>query len=223
MQHALPFTGPGPFAAARLQRCQRVLTDEKPVRPAAEAGFDAAALGLHTDAMRRFARRRIRDAALAEDAVQDALLAALTALDSFRGQSSLRTWLFGILAHKIQDAFRREGRYVREPVARAGAGAGDGGRDGGAGGGVSGGPWGEPVATISDDPVARLASRRMLECLVNEVDALPPSLREVFVRQAIEEEPTDQVCAALAISEANCWVRLHRARKRLTAALVEHR
>ena len=61
----------------------------------------------------RFARRRIRDEDLAEDAVQDALLAALSNPSSFQGQSALRTWLIGILNHKIQDTFRREGRYVQ--------------------------------------------------------------------------------------------------------------
>ncbi|HVL58509.1 MAG TPA: sigma-70 family RNA polymerase sigma factor, partial [Burkholderiaceae bacterium] len=67
----------------------------------------------HRRAMLRFARRKIRDEALAEDTVQDALLAALSARSSFQGQSALRTWLIGILNHKIQDAFRRETRYVK--------------------------------------------------------------------------------------------------------------
>jgi len=73
---------------------------------------DANDLIAHRAAMLRFARRKIRDEALAEDAVQDALAAALTSLPSFGGQSALRTWLIGILNHKIQDTFRRETRYV---------------------------------------------------------------------------------------------------------------
>ena len=67
----------------------------------------------HRGAMLRFARRKIRDENLAEDAVQDALAAALASRESFQGQSALRTWLIGILNHKIQDVFRRESRYVR--------------------------------------------------------------------------------------------------------------
>ena len=70
-------------------------------------------LATHRGAMLRFARRKIRDEELAEDAVQDALLAALSSRESFQGKSALRTWLIGILNHKIQDTFRREGRYVQ--------------------------------------------------------------------------------------------------------------
>ncbi len=175
---------------------------------------DAAGIGAFTADMRRFARRHLRDAGLAEDAVQDALLAALVSFGTFHGNSTLRTWLFGILNHKIQDTYRREGRYVRRPARddddeQGRASAGD--------------PWGEPAAAPGDDPLVRLASRRLVERLAGEVEQLPSGLREVFVRQAIDEEPTGDVCRALGISEANCWVRLHRARKHLSARLAEHR
>ena len=82
--------------------------------PAASAArVDPAQFAEHRQAMLRFARSRIRDADLAEDAVQEALASACAAAGSFEGQSALRTWLFGILNHKIHDAFRREGRYVQ--------------------------------------------------------------------------------------------------------------
>jgi DNA-directed RNA polymerase specialized sigma24 family protein len=80
---------------------------------AAPPVFRAIDLASYGDDLRRFARRRVRDHALAEDAVQDAMESALVSLPSFQGKSSLKTWLMGILAHKIQDAFRREVRYVR--------------------------------------------------------------------------------------------------------------
>lgn len=217
MQAALPFhgssvSGGNTGAAESFIACA-----------ANKAALDAQTIGAHTADMRRFARRRIRDAALAEDAVQDALLAALTALDGFHGHSSPRTWLMGILAHKIQDSFRREGRYVREPAAFDRDQAAGRGRDGASDAGRSAAAWGDPVASVSYDPVERLASRRMFERFASEVEALPDSLREVFVRQAIDDEPTEAVCVALGISEANCWVRLHRARKRVSGALVDFR
>ena len=59
-------------------------------------------LAAHRGVLLRFARRRVRDEALAEDAVQDALLAAVGSAHRFQGQSTLRTWLIGILNHKIQ-------------------------------------------------------------------------------------------------------------------------
>src|SRR5690349_20419280 len=62
----------------------------------------------------RVARLQLRDAALAEDVVQDTLVAALGAKEGFTGRSTVKTWLTGILKHKIVDAIRRK---QREPVA----------------------------------------------------------------------------------------------------------
>ncbi|MBI1733413.1 MAG: hypothetical protein HYR49_11695 [Gammaproteobacteria bacterium] len=55
---------------------------------------------------------RVRDANLAEDLVQETLLWGLRSLDRFRGESSERTWLTGILKHKILDHLRVSGRTV---------------------------------------------------------------------------------------------------------------
>jgi len=169
-------------------------------------------LAAHRGAMLRFARRRIRDEALAEDAVQDALLAALSSHDRFQGQSAIRTWLIGILNHKIQDAFRRETRYVTlEPE--------DGAEDGNE---RLERVLGANAPSHDVDPVDRVAARRMHDALVEEVERLPESLRAVFLMQAIEGVATPDVCRRLNITEANVWVRLHRARKRLTERLGAH-
>src|SRR5919108_2523492 len=58
----------------------------------------------------RYATLELRDRERAEDCVQEALLAALSAEASFEGRSNLRTWLTGILKHKIVDAIRRSSR-----------------------------------------------------------------------------------------------------------------
>jgi RNA polymerase sigma-70 factor (ECF subfamily) len=191
--------------------------DLAPAAMAATALVTASAIDFaaHRGAMLRFARRRIRDEALAEDAVQDALVAALSSRQTFQGRSALRTWLIGILNHKIQDVFRRESRYVRSggdgvdpdvlaaddptPEARAAT-----------------------LALESPDPLHEVGQRRMREELAREIDRLPPTLREVFVLQVIEGLSTAEVCSRLNISEANCWVRLHRARKRLSERMREH-
>ena len=67
------------------------------------ARFTVDDLAQHRPALLRFARRKVRDEALAEDAAQDTLLVAVSNCAGFRGQSSLRTWLIGILNHKIHD------------------------------------------------------------------------------------------------------------------------
>lgn len=205
---ALPFA----FAAPRAAVAGSVA--HRPAQPP-----KAAELVAHRGALLRFARQRVRDEALAEDAVQDALLAAIRSADRFAGQSSLRTWLIGILNHKIQDVFRRETRYVpmaqdddgedRLPAARAA--------------GLPGDETEPPAGTgRGADPVAEVAGRRLRAALETEVAALPESLREVFRLQALEGVGTADVCARLGITEANCWVRLHRARKRLAERMAAH-
>ena len=176
----------------------------------------AAALELatHRGAMLRFARRRIRDEELAEDAVQDALVAALASRDRFEGKSALRTWLIGILNHKIQDVFRRESRYVRQTAEDAED------HDSPIEAPVTAAAW---EAGEALDPAAEVSRRRMQAMLAREIDALPANLKEVFVLQVIEGLPTAEVCQRLGISEANCWVRLHRARKRLAERMRAHR
>lgn len=182
-----------------------------PVSRPIAAAPSPAELVAHRGAMLRFARRRIRDEELAEDAVQDALVAALSNLGSFQGQSALRTWLIGILNHKIQDTFRREGRYVQVDDAGRGEGADDG---------FDRLAQAQPAAF--DDPAAAVARARLREALLEEIEALPHTLRVVFVMQVLEGCETAQVCRRLGITEANCWVRLHRARKRLSERMRDH-
>lgn len=60
-------------------------------------------LDAHGDALFRFALRRVQNESTAEDLVQETLLAAWSALERRSGESSERTWLVGILKHKIVD------------------------------------------------------------------------------------------------------------------------
>jgi RNA polymerase sigma-70 factor (ECF subfamily) len=68
----------------------------------------------HGDALFRFALLRVRDADLAADLVQETFLSALKGLDGFHGRSSIRTWMTGILKHKIIDYYRRNRSEVLE-------------------------------------------------------------------------------------------------------------
>lgn len=167
----------------------------------------------HRPAMLRFARRKIRDEDLAEDAVQEALAAAVASAASFQGQSAVKTWLIGILNHKIQDTFRREGRYVH----LHGSDSNDDDlmdllvsqRDQG-------------INELGEDPEKQVSRWRLGEALSTAIDELPRTLKQVFTMQVLEGHETGAVCEALGISEANCWVRLHRARKRLADQMQPH-
>src|SRR4029079_9572652 len=70
----------------------------------------AAEIAQQTGYLLRYARTRVRDDHLSQEAVQETLLAALESLDSFAARATLRRWLTGVLLHKIHDGFRRGAR-----------------------------------------------------------------------------------------------------------------
>ena len=183
---------------------------------AATLSLTSLDLAAHRSALLRFARRRIRDEALAEDAVQDALLAAVGSAHRFAGQSTLRTWLIGILNHKIQDVFRRETRYV--PL----AGDDDAADTDAQLDTLAARASPDELRAPANDPLHEVAGRRLRAALESEIDELPATLRDVFRLQALEGAATAEVCEQLAITEANCWVRLHRARKHLAGRMRAH-
>ena len=76
----------------------------------------AQEIASHRSVLMRTAMLRMRDTHLAEDAVQETMLAALSSADQFDGRSKLRTWLTGILLHKITDTHRRLSRRRTEPL-----------------------------------------------------------------------------------------------------------
>jgi RNA polymerase sigma-70 factor (ECF subfamily) len=178
----------------------------------------AADLEAHRAVLLRFALAHLRDAAAAEDAVQDTLLAALQAAPSFRGESSVRTWLIGILKRKLVDRLRTVAREV--PLTATGD-AGD--PDDGAAldrlfdqaGHWSQGPvaWGDPHAALEQDGFWSALE----DCLTH----LPARTGRVFVlRELIGLEP-DEVCKECGMSASNYWVTMHRARLRLRACLEQ--
>jgi RNA polymerase sigma-70 factor (ECF subfamily) len=143
----------------------------------------------------RYARTRVRDEHLAEEAVQETLLAALESLDSFNGRATLRTWLTGILLHKIHDGFRR------------------GARDGDKGDGDGA----EPVEWLTPDH--SLHVKRLCSAFTEAVGALPERQAQAFLLGEISGQETDSVCRTLGVTRGNLWVLLHRARATLRADL----
>ena len=57
----------------------------------------------HGDVLYRYALARVRKPEVAQDLVQDTLLAAVRTHERFRGGSTVRSWLCGILKHKLCD------------------------------------------------------------------------------------------------------------------------
>jgi RNA polymerase sigma-70 factor (ECF subfamily) len=174
---------------------------------------DAAALAAHRPQLLRYALLQLRDRAAAEDAVQDTLVAALQGAASFANGSSVRTWLIGILKHKITDHFRRSAREVRL------GGSEDDDADEALDrlylddGHLRNPPadWGNPEGDLS--------RREFFATFERCLERLPKRTAQAFVLREIQDKSTEEICQALGISEANCWVMLHRARLVLREAL----
>lgn len=161
----------------------------------------------------RFARLQLRDEAAAEDAVQECLLAALTSKQGFAGQSALRTWLTAILRNKIVDHIRQK---AREPSVQA---VDDDGEDRDFDAlFLPDGHWAEPPARWGD-PHRTLENKRFYDVFEACVEILPAKIARVFMLREFSGLETDEICKELAISTANCWVTLHRARMRLRDCL----
>jgi RNA polymerase sigma-70 factor (ECF subfamily) len=147
----------------------------------------------------RFALRATRDPELSRDLVQEALLAAMTQSASFAGRSTLRTWVIGILSHKVIDHFRR-----RPPE------SGDN----------------DPalLAAPSAEDVERVVAARQELALVDRALAELPELERLALMLVdVEGVEREECCNALGVTATHLRVLLHRGRNRLRRMLERDR
>lgn len=161
----------------------------------------------------RYALLQLRDQDAAEDAVQETLLAALEGRARFTGLSSVKTWLTGILKHKIIDTIRRKSREQPLPD----------GADGDEAGTVDSlfkvdGHWQQMPATWGN-PVQALEDRKFWEIFELCSQLMPERTARVFMMREVMELTTEEICQELAITPTNLWVILHRARLSLRECL----
>lgn len=162
--------------------------------------------------MLRFARLQLRSDAAAEDAVQEALLAAMVGADGFAGAAALKTWVFSILRNKIVDDIRRR---AREPEMRP---AQDEEGDEIDEMFLADGHWAEMPSTWAD-PEASLEQQQFWTIFEACLDGVPAKPGRVFMMREFLGLSTEEICKELAISTSNCWVLLHRARLGLRECL----
>ena len=155
----------------------------------------------------RFARAQLRNEAWAEDAVSEAVLAALAKPQAFAGQSQLKTWLVGILKHKLIDQIRRNSRELSATTP-------DDDEDFDRLLFNADGHWASAPAEWGD-PEAACGQREFFEVLEVCVDKLPGVQSRVFMMREWLELDSAAICKELAITPTNLWVLLHRARLRL--------
>jgi RNA polymerase sigma-70 factor (ECF subfamily) len=161
----------------------------------------------------RYASLQLRDAAAAEDAVQEALLAALAGEANFAGRANLRTWLTGILKHKIVDTIRRQSR--ERPAAELDIGRDDDKFDALF---DERGHWGE-MPDAWEQPEQALTQKQFLAALEACLRALPERTARVFMMREHLGLETSEICKELGITATHCWVMLHRARMALRLCL----
>ena len=158
----------------------------------------------HNRHLYRVARATLRDATEAEDALQEAYIAAYRSIAAFRGDSSVRTWLTRLVLNECFARLRRSAR--RDNVVPIVA-------------------WNDEVdASVtaeSQGPDQMALRAEMRQLLERRIDALPESFRVVFVLRSVEEMTVEEVAEALGIPEATVRSRHFRAKSLLREALAQ--
>lgn len=165
----------------------------------------------HGDALYRYAYLRLHDAAQAEDLVQETLLAALQARHEFKGRSTERTWLLGILKHKLVDVLRKSAREqpigaLAETDEEIEALFDAAGR------------WRTPPSDWGS-PAGALERKEFWKIFAECFAALPSRQAQVFAMCEFDGLDSADVCKAFGISVTNVWVMLYRARQGLRQCL----
>ena len=183
----------------------------KPSKSAAEV--KSHELAGHRSSLFRFAMLQLRNEAQAEDVVQETLLAAMQGAERFSGNSSVRTWLTGILKHKILDQIRRSSRERTSDVDDDEDSSGDFDALFNERGAYVEKPaeWGSPEAAFSQ--------KKFFEVLERCMEGLPKNTARVFAMREVMGLDTEEICKETGISATNCGVLLYRARTALRLCL----
>jgi len=165
----------------------------------------------HGDCLFRYALARVHDDAAAEDIVQETLLSAIQSLTSYEGRAAERTWLLGILKHKLIDHFRRRSREVPLDPQETDLSEFD--------------PmferddefknhWNDYLSPRiwKSSPAEALEQREFYGVLERCLSKLPERVAAAFSLREMNDLDTDEICEVLGLSTSNFWVMIHRAR-----------
>ena len=164
----------------------------------------------HYDYLFRYAFRYFRAADRAEELVQETYLAAVESIERFEGRSSPRTWLTGILRHKIMDRVRKANTARRfEAEGEHLAKLFDAQEH-----------WRDDTGPISwGSPERALGQRQFLSAVESCLSKLTEQSRQIFMLRELEGLPREEICQQLSITANNVGVILHRARLSLQHCL----
>jgi RNA polymerase sigma-70 factor (ECF subfamily) len=175
-------------------------------------GFEQQVAGLR-DYLLKFARLQLRNETWAEDVVSEVVLAALSKPQSFGNRSQLKTWLVGILKHKVIDAIRQRKREVclddrddshEDPLDYLGF--------------QKDGHFAEPPSSWGN-PEQQASSQQFFQILEACAEKLPAVQGRLFLMREWLELSSEDICKELQLTPTNLYVQLHRARLRLRECL----
>ena len=168
----------------------------------------------HGDVMYRYALKHVRNEHVAQDLVQEALLAAWRGRDNFDGRSQVRTWLIGILRHKVLDHYRRRKREspASDPQ-QFDAWVDDDDVF------TDSGMWRIRPSSWGENPEAALENEAFMQAFETCLERLPEQMADAFILRNVEHIETDEACKALDVTPTNLYVLLYRARAKLRQCL----
>jgi RNA polymerase sigma-70 factor (ECF subfamily) len=159
--------------------------------------------------MLRLARSMVASEAVAEEAVQETWMGVVRGIDRFEGRSSLKTWLFRILANRARSAGTREPSTTSiEALAAVDPSRFD-----------PNGQWADPLESWVNESDNRLDAATLSPILRAALDDLPARQRQVVMLRDVEGLTNEEVCTVLEISSGNQRILLHRGRSRLRGVL----
>ncbi|MGH3032978.1 MAG: RNA polymerase sigma factor [Gaiellaceae bacterium] len=200
---------------------ERLLRD---LRDGDEAAFALLVERYHSP-LTRLARVYVRDRAVAEEVVQETWLGVIRGIERFEGRSSLKTWIFRILANTAKTRGERERRTI--PFSAL---DGNGHQEAA----VEperfldsdhprwAGHWATPPASWDGIPEERLVAKETRACIEEAIDLLPTAQAQVISLRDVEGWSSEEVCALLGLSEGNQRVLLHRARSKVRSSLERY-
>lgn len=175
-------------------------------------------LAAHHTNMVRLARSFVRNPATAEEIAQETWLQVLKGLEKFEGRSTLKTWIFSILANRARTRAVRDGRTLLFSDMSGEVGDGEPAVDPSRFNAA--GYWDQPPRPWDDLTPERLAaSGQIRDRLASALEALPETQRAVVVLRDVEGCSSEEACNILGVSETNQRVLLHRGRSHLRRLL----
>ncbi len=194
-------------SSGRAPPLERARSTPRPASPGTSALSSGDLFAAYQPRIRRYVLSIVRDPVEADDLTQDVFLQAHRKLDSLRDPDAVVSWLYRIATHVCYDRFRRSSRLPRTQPLDVGETVGPG-------------PLGDIADQLRLDRVLEQAD--MSACVRAYIDDLSTAYRQVIFLHDLEGLPNPEIAEMLGASLHTVKIRLHRARRRLQAALEGH-